>query len=71
MVYLADTQVVLNNNGFSIKNNVEYIWVKFIQDSKMTKESIEIFFNNPELAFIQTHLSYKSVNEMKVLLTMI
>ena len=28
-----------------------------------------IFFNNSNLALMQKHLSYKSVDEMKVLLT--
>ena len=40
-----------------------------MQDSKMTKKSIGIFFNNPDLASMQEHLSYKNVDEMKALLT--
>ena len=40
MAYLADTPVVLYDNGLLFKNNVEYAWAKFMQNSKMTKESI-------------------------------
>ena len=69
MVYLADIPVVLNDNGFPFKNNVEYAWAKFMQDSKMTKGSIGIFFNNLDLAPMQEHLSFKNVDEMKALLT--
>ena len=37
MEYLADKPVVLNKNSYSLKNNVEYAWAKFMQNSKMTK----------------------------------
>ena len=50
MAYLADIPVVFNNNDLSFKNNIKYIWAKFMQDSKMTKKSIGIFFNNLDLA---------------------
>ena len=40
-----------------------------MQDSKMTKESMGIFFNNPDLAPIWEHLSYKRVDKMRALLT--
>ena len=50
MVYLADTPVVLNDNSLLFKNNVKYAWAKFMQDSKITKRSIEMFFNNRNLA---------------------
>ena len=69
MAYLTDKPVVLNDNGLTFKNNVEYAWAKLMQDSKMTKQSTGMFFNNPELAPIREHLSYKNVNEMRVLLT--
>lgn len=46
MAYLADIRIILNNNGLLFKNNVKYIWTKFIQDNKMTKKSIKMFFNN-------------------------
>ena len=35
----------------------------------MTKESMGKFFNNPDLASIQEHLSYKIMDEMKTLVT--
>ena len=69
MAYLADTLVVLNDNGFPFKNNIEYAWAKFMQDSKMTKRSIGRFFNNPDLALMREHLNYKNMNEMRPLLT--
>ena len=68
MVYLTDTLVVLNDNSFSIKNNVEYAWAKFIQDSKLTKGLMKRFFNNLDLAAIWEHLSYKSVDEIRALM---
>ena len=40
-----------------------------MQDSKMTKRSMGIFFNNPDLALMRKYLSYKSVDEMRALLT--
>ena len=40
-----------------------------MQDSKIIKSSMGIFFNNPHLTPKQEHLSYKNVDEMKVLLT--
>ena len=69
MVYLADTPVFLNNNGLPFKNNVEYAWAKFMQDSIMTKELMGIFFNNLDLTPMRQHLSFKNVDEMKVSLT--
>ena len=69
MAYLADKAIVLNNNGILFKNNVEYIWAKFMQDSKIIKESMGMFSNNPDLALIWEYLSYQSVNSMRALLT--
>ena len=69
MAHLANMPVILNDNGLLFKNNVEYTWAKFMQDSKMTKRSIKMFFNNPDLALIQEYLSYKSMDEMRALLT--
>ena len=40
-----------------------------MQDSKMTKKSMRMFFNNLDLTLMQEHLSYKSVDEMRALLT--
>ena len=65
----ADIPVIFNDNGLPFKNNVEYAKAKFMQDNKMTKRSIGIFFNNPDLALIWEYLSYKSVDEMRALLT--
>ncbi len=40
-----------------------------MQDSKMTKGLMGMFFNNPDLAPMREHLSYKNVDEMRALLT--
>lgn len=48
MAYLTDTPIVFNNNDHLFKNNIEYASTKFMQDSKMTNKSIEIFFNNSD-----------------------
>ncbi len=40
-----------------------------MEDSKMTEGSIEMFFNNPDLAPIREHLCYKNGDEMRALLT--
>lgn len=69
MTFLADIMVVLNDNSFLFKNNVKYTRAKFMQDSKMTKESIGMFFNNPNLAPIWEYLSYKNLNKMRGMLT--
>ncbi len=39
-----------------------------MQASKMTKKSMTMFFSNPNLALMREHLSYKNVDEMRVLL---
>ncbi len=52
MAYLADKLVVLNDNGLTFMNNVEYAWAKLMQDSKMTKQSTGMFFNN---SWFDTH----------------
>ena len=49
MAYLADILVILNNNDLLFKNNVKYARAKFMQDGKMTKRSIIIFFNHFDL----------------------
>ena len=49
MAYVADIPVVINDNSLSFKNNVEYAWAKFMQDGKMTKGSMGMFSNNPDL----------------------
>ena len=69
MAYLIDTPIVLINNGLLFKNNIEYIQAKFIQDSKITKRLIGMFFNNLDLAFMPKYLNYKNVDKMKALLT--
>ncbi len=69
IAYLADKLIILNDNSLPLKNNVEYAKAKLIHDSKMTKGSMGMFFNNPDLASMREHLSYKSVDEMKALLT--
>lgn len=68
MAYMANTMVVLNDNGFSFKNNIEYIWAKFIQDGNMTKNRMGMFFNNLNLASIREYFNYKSVDKMRALL---
>ncbi len=69
MEYLLDKAVDLNDNSLLFKNNVEYALAKFTQDNKMTKRSMGMFFNNPDFTPIGEHLSYRNIDEMKVLLT--
>ena len=69
MAYLVDTPVVLNNNSLPFKKNFKHAWAKFMQDSKITKRSMGMFFNNLDLPPIQEYLSYKSIDEMRALLT--
>ena len=69
MAYLEDTQIVLNDNRLPFKNNIKYTWAKFIQDSKMIKGLMEMFFNNPDLAPIWKYLSYKNMDKIRPLLT--
>ena len=47
--------MILNNNSFLLKNNVEYARAKFMQDSKMTKRLIRMFFNNLNLILMQEY----------------
>ena len=69
MAYMADIPIEQDNNCFPFKNNVEYAWAKFMQTSKMSKGSMGMFFNNPDLAPMRQHLNYKNVDEMRALLT--
>lgn len=58
-VYLANILIVLNNNSFSFKNNVKYIWAKFIKVNKIIKKLIKMIFNNLDLALMQKVLNKK------------
>ena len=69
MAYMADILIEQDNSCLLFKNNVEYAWAKIMQTSKMLKESIGMFFNNPDLAPMQQHLSYKNMDKIKTLLT--
>lgn len=55
MVGIANILVVEDDNHLLYKNNVEYVWARFIEVSKMTKKSITIFFINFNLAPIWEH----------------
>lgn len=68
MAYLVDILVILNNNGLPFNNNIEYGLAKFMQDSKITKELIKMFFNNLDLVPMREYLSFKNVDEIGALL---
>lgn len=68
MTYMMDIPIDQNNNCHLFKNNMEYAQAKFIQASKMSKKSMDIFFNNSDLALIQEYLSYKNGDKMGALL---
>lgn len=55
MKYLANTLIVLNNNCLLFKNNIEYAKTKIMQNYKMTKKSIKIFFKKSDFAPIPKH----------------
>lgn len=67
MVDIANILAVEDNNCLLFKNNIEYLWAKFIQVSKMTKKSIAMFFNNSDFGTYAGHLSYKNVDKMRAL----
>ena len=69
IVGLANIPVVKDDNCLPLKNNVEYIWARFMQANKTIKRLMTIFFINLDLASMQEHLSYKDMDEMKALLT--
>ena len=69
MVYIADIPFKQNNNCFLFKNKIKYARVEFMQISKILKKSIDMFFNNPNLAPIQQHLSYTNIDKIRMLLT--
>lgn len=66
---MADVPAGVDNNCHSFKNSVDYAWAEFMHTSKMPKESMSMFFNNPDLAPMREHLSYKNLDEMRALLT--
>lgn len=68
MAYMKDILVYVENNYHPFINSVNYTWAKFLQASKILKESIDMFFYNPDLALMQEQLSYKNVVEMRALL---
>lgn len=53
---MANMLIIVNNNYFLFKNNVEYAWAKFIQANKM-------------LVSMRKYLSYNKKNKIKTLLT--
>lgn len=66
---MADIPIEQNNSCFLFKNNVNYIYTKFIPINKLFKELINIFFNNPNFVLMQQYLSYKNLDKIKMLLT--
>lgn len=68
MVDMVDTSSDIDNCPL-FKNNLEYIWIGFMQASKILEESMIIYFTKPDFAPIQKHSSYKIVDNMKSLLT--
>lgn len=49
--------VIVNNNCFLYKNNIEYVQAKFIQASKITKGLIKKFCKNLDLVLIWKYLN--------------
>lgn len=66
---IVNILVIKNNNRLLFKNNIQYVWARFIEASKMTKGSMTIFFINLNLAPMQEHLNYKNMDKMRALLT--
>lgn len=68
MVYIEDILVEMINNYFPLKDNMKYAQAKFMQASKILKESIDMLFNNLDLVFLQQYLDYKNIDKIKALL---
>ena len=52
IIDIANILVIQNNNCLLFKNNIEYIWVKFMQANKIINRLITKFFTNPNLVYI-------------------
>lgn len=62
---MANKPVIKNNNCLILKNNIEYIWARFIQANNMTTKWLTIiFYINPNLVLMWRHLSYKNIDRI-------
>lgn len=52
MAYMTDIIVDQDNNCILFKNNIKYVWEKFIQASKISKRSLNIFLNTYNLTLM-------------------
>lgn len=50
---MKDKLVNVDNNCYPFINNVNYIWAKYLQASKILKGLMNIFFSNSDLAPMQ------------------
>ena len=69
MAYMENIPVDVDNNCHLFKHSVDYAGAKFLQASKMSKESMDMFFSNLDLVPMWKRLNYKNVNKMQALLT--
>lgn len=49
---ITNISVIEDKNCLTFENNLEYVWARFMQACKMTKESMTMFFTNLDLALI-------------------
>lgn len=69
ITYMEDILVDIDNNYYLFKKSVDYVWAKFMQAGKISKKSIDMFFNNPNSTLMGEQLTYKNVDQMWALLT--
>lgn len=53
MIYIEDVPVYVVNDVYLFENNIDYIWAKVLQASKISKRLMDIFFSNSDLAPMQ------------------
>lgn len=65
---MANIPVIDNNNCLPFKNNIQYIWTRFMQASKIIITSMTMFFTNHHLARIWEYLNNKNMDKIRALL---
>lgn len=65
MVGMTNISVIEDDNCLTFKYNVEYAWARFMQVSKMIKESIMMLIINLNLVLMREHLNNRNLNKKR------
>ncbi len=52
-----------NKDYLSFHNSIDYSWVLWLHNNHTTKKSVNVFFKNPQLNKMHSHLSFKNTDQ--------